>query len=471
VEGRYERCDVSDAEAFSALLAQLADAKEIVRGVVHGAGVQKSKVIGELADAAIKATVDTKLDPLFTMIDALDWSKVKLLSAFGSIAGLFGNAGQTDYGLANDLLAWLVTELGARYPHLKAQTVEWTAWTGTGMVTEEEAKRFAQGGLTPLDVPTGVRLYAEAVLGAAHSRVAVFNAAAPFTAARPIARFPLAARPVERLLTDGHGAVFDERLHPYIRQHLVQLEPVVPGTFVVELLAEASEGSGRVPTAIQFRRPLGVRGGAVAVEVAADGDLLYVVPKDRPALGGRALANLSFSSCRLSTAGAPPVDDFRVAKKDVAALLEEGAAGGAGFYGLLDAKFSGALKTGPVFRGIRATTERDGLFLASAWLTDDAMASIAVPGRFVFNPVLADMAVQAAAAWAMIRHDRMEIPFEIGALHVLGPTRDRRSIILCRAHELGPERTVVDLVVREPDGRPILAMDRLVLRTIEAVGG
>ena len=445
--------------------------------MVHGAGVQRSKIISELTDAAIAATVNTKLDPLFTMLDALDWSKVKLFSAFGSIAGLFGNAGQTDYGLANDLLAWLVTELGARYPHVKAQTVEWTAWTGTGMVTEEEAKRFAQGGLTPLDVPTGVRLYAEAVLGAACSRVAAFNAAAPFTAARPLSPFPLTARPQERLLADGDPAsgrppfaVFSARHHAYIRQHLVRLEPVVPGTFVVELLAEASTGTGRVPTEIQFRRPLSVRGGEAAVEVVADGDLLYVVPKDRPALGGKALANLSFSSCRLSAAGVPPADDFKVSKKDVAALLEEGAAGGAGFYGLLDAKFSGALKTGPVFRGIRATAEKDGLFLASAWLTDDAMASIAVPGRFVFNPVLADMAVQAAAAWAMIRHDEMEIPFEIGALHVLGPTRDRRSIIICRAHELSAARSVVDLVVREPDGRPILAMDRLVLRAIEAAG-
>ena len=265
--------------------------------------------------------------------------------------------------------------------------------------------------------------------------------------------------------------MFSERHHPYIRQHLVRLEPVVPGTFVVELLAEASAGTGRVPTAIQFRRPLAVRGGEVAVEVVADGDLMYVVPKDRPDLGGKALANLSFSSCRLSAAGAPPVDDFKVSKKDVAALFEEGAAGGAGFYGLLDAKFAGALKTGPVFRGIRATAEKDGLFLASAWLTDDAMASIAVPGRFVFNPVLADMAVQAAAAWAMIRHDEMEIPFEIGALHVLGSTRDRRSVVVCRAREMGPERTIVDLVVREPDGQPILAMDRLVLRTIRAAGG
>jgi NAD(P)-dependent dehydrogenase (short-subunit alcohol dehydrogenase family) len=476
VEGRYERCDVTDAKAFSALLAQLADAKEIVRGVVHGAGIQKSKLVTELADDAINATVATKLDPIFTMLDALDWSKVKLLSAFGSIAGLFGNAGQSDYGLANDLLAWLVAEIGARHPHVKAQTVEWTAWVGTGMVSEEEAKRFAQVGLQPLDVRTGVRLYAEATLGAAHQRVAAFNASAPFTSVRPIAEFPLAARPQERLLFDGPVggpplAVFSERHHPYIRQHLVRLEPVVPGTFVVELLAEATEGSGRTPTAIQFRRPLGVRAGEVAVEVVEDGDSAYVVPKDRPALAGRALANLAFASCRLEAGGAPPADDFKVSKKDVAALLEEGAAGGAGFYRLLDSKFSGALKTGPAFRGIRATAEKDGLFLASAWLTDDAMASIAVPGRFVFNPVLADMAVQAAAAWAMIRFDRMEIPFEIGALHVLGPTRDRRSIVVCRAHEMDAERTVVDLVVREPDGRPILAMDRLVLRTIEAAGG
>ena len=124
-----------------------------------------------------------------------------------------------------------------------------------------------------------------------------------------------------------------------------------------------------------------------------------------------------------------------------------------------------------MFRGIRATREKDGLFFASAMLTDDAVAAIAVPGAFAVNPVLADMAVQAAAAWAMLRFDVMEIPFEIGALHALGPTRDRRSVIICRAREMGAARTVVDLVVREPDGRPVLAMDGLVLKVIEAVGG
>jgi hypothetical protein len=389
---------------------------------------------------------------------------------------MFGNAGQTDYGLANDLLAWLVTEIGAAHPHVKAQTVEWTAWVGTGMVTEEEGKRFAQAGLTPLDVRTGVRLYAEAVLGAAQGRVATFNSGAPFASVRPISPFPVAARPRERLLEPAEPgrlprAIFSASRDVFVRQHLVRLEPVVPGTFVAELFAEASAGSGRVPGEVQFRRPLGVRGEGVAVEIVTDGDTLYAVPADRPELTGRALANLAFASCRLVPGGAPALDALKVAKKDLAAILGAGSAGGAGFYGLLDSKFSGALKTGPVFRGIRATAERGGLFLASAVLTDDAVASIAVPGRFAFNPVLADMAVQAAAAWAMLRFDEMEIPFEIGALHALGESRDRRSVVICRAHEMGAERAVVDLVVREPDGRPVLAMERLVLRAIQAAGG
>jgi hypothetical protein len=64
----------------------------------------------------------------------------------------------------------------------------------------------------------------------------------------------------------------------------------------------------------------------------------------------------------------------------------------------------------------------------------------------------------------------MEIPFEIGALHSLGETLDRRSVIICRAREMSAAKTVVDLVVREPDGRPVLAMDGLVLKLIEPVG-
>jgi hypothetical protein len=134
---------------------------------------------------------------------------------------------------------------------------------------------------------------------------------------------------------------------------------------------------------------------------------------------------------------------------------------------LLDQNFAHILRTGPVFRGIRATVEIDDLFLGAVTLTDDANALLEIPGQFVFNPVLADMAVQVVAVYAMQKHRVLAIPYELGSLHVGGPARGRSAIVVCRPHECTREATTVDLAVREPEGRLIFALDRLVLKTIE----
>ncbi len=76
------------------------------------------------------------------------------------------------------------------------------------------------------------------------------------------------------------------------------------------------------------------------------------------------------------------------------------------------------------------------------------------------------MAVQVAAAWAMQRHDTMEIPFEIGTLTAGEQSGERDAVVICRALEITDEQTVVDLAVRDLSGKLILAMDRLVLKTI-----
>ena len=470
IEARYEKCDVTDREAFGKLLRQIMS-EDVVRAVIHGSGVQKAKPVTELTDEAIAQTMDTKLTPVFTMMDELDWTTIKMFSGFGSIAGLFGNSGQTDYALANDMLAWIVTGLGAAHPGLHAQTIEWTAWVGTGMVSEEESKRFEQAGLTPVKVDEGVAFFMEGLTGSAHSRLAVFNKSAEFSEIRKIGEHPAAARPRVRLVDPADGdkgatANFSLERDVYISQHLVKMEPVVPGTFVTEIFAEAIDGEGVTPTDIQFRRPLQLRGDELEVEIIRKDDFMMLVPAQRPALGDKGLANLAYSTCRLVQCDLLDDEGLVISKKDFKSLREEGSSTGASFYNMLDSKFSGALKTGPVFRGLRAAMEKGDMFYSTVTITDEAAALLEVPGEFVFNPVLADMAVQVAAAWAMIRHDVMEIPFEIGALHVARDLSGRDAVVICRALEITAEQSVMDLAVRDLDGNLILGMERLVLKSI-----
>ncbi|MBN2715563.1 MAG: KR domain-containing protein, partial [Deltaproteobacteria bacterium] len=470
IDAVYEKCDVSSRGELSALIKRISR-NDTIAGIVHGSGVQKSAMILDLPQRSIDLTLKTKLTPMFTMIDEIDWSAVKLFSGFGSIAGLFGNAGQSDYALGNDMLAWMVKELVAEHPHIHAQTVEWTAWTGTGMVSEQEGKRFKDAGLIALTVETGVPLFMEGITGVADSRVAAFNASADF-AGRPFAAFPVAARPRTHLVnrnsvTDTDEVYFSLLTDTYINQHLVNMEPVIPGTFVTEIFAETLNGTGLIPADIHFRRPMQLRGDELTVEVVrTDDNQMMIVPRERPDLNAKALANLSYASCKLVTSAPVEGAKLKIAKKDLKQLQQLSLETSASFYSTLDEKFFKALKTGPVFRGVRATIEDGDMFYSTVTMTTQALAAMEQPGRFVFNPILADMAVQVAAAWAMIRCNAMEIPFEIGTLHVAGAINSEDAVVICKEIEITKAQSKMDVAVRNLDGSLIMTLNGLVLKTI-----
>ncbi len=465
IETRYAVCDVSNDGDFGAFVEKVSE-KEDIRGIVHGAGVQRSKLIGELQDDAVGLTLMTKVNPLLTLVDKLDWSKVRMLSCFGSITGMFGNAGQTDYALANSLLGWMTKCIGAAHPNVLAQTIDWTAWKGTGMVTDEEAKRFQEVGIIPVDVETGVSIFMIGLTETRHRQLAAFNASAEFVSGRPLSGHLVSAQSLACLTGDNGRARFSLARDVYLNQHLVELAPVVPGTFVSEIFAESVAGENLDLCNILFRRPLWVREEDFEVEVERSGDSLMVLPSKRPELTGPAVANLSFATCDVAKSKPGEGAKLEFSKADLKALTQASNNGGISFYTLLDETFSHALKTGPVFRGVQSVVERNGNFLGAVTLTDEALSVFELPGKLVFNPVLADMAVQIASAWAMEKKEVMAIPRTIGRLHVAGETRNRDAIVICRAKEISAEQITVDLAVRELDGRLIMTMDDLISRTI-----
>ena len=164
----------------------------------------------------------------------------------------------------------------------------------------------------------------------------------------------------------------------------------------------------------------------------------------------------------------------RVAQKDIPGfapeilkkLTDEAGKLKASFYTRLDETHSDSLITGPIFRGVKSTMEKDGIFYALLRLTDDAMRMFAVPGDFVIHPVMADMAIQAGAAWSMLRYSVMAIPYSIGELRVYKATETREAVAVCREIEISPEEAKMDIIVRETDGKVVFSMTETVLKTI-----
>ena len=76
---------------------------------------------------------------------------------FSSIAGRFGNGGQTDYSSANDLLCKIASSFRSTRPETRAIAIDWTAWGGIGMATRGSIPKVMEmAGIDMLPPEAGV---------------------------------------------------------------------------------------------------------------------------------------------------------------------------------------------------------------------------------------------------------------------------------------------------------------------------
>jgi hypothetical protein len=84
----------------------------------------------------------------------------------------------------------------------------------------------------------------------------------------------------------------------------------------------------------------------------------------------------------------------------------------------------------------------------------------------VIDPVMADMAVQAAAAWVMQVKNVMAVPYEFGLMQSHAPVSTKEAICILKLYQMDSDGATMDVAVREPSGRLLFTIDKLVLKTI-----
>ena len=72
---------------------------------------------------------------------------------FASVAGRFGNRGQSDYAAANEVLSKLAIHLDRRWPG-RVVSIAWGPWSTIGMVSELE-QHLGQRGLQMIPPEVG----------------------------------------------------------------------------------------------------------------------------------------------------------------------------------------------------------------------------------------------------------------------------------------------------------------------------
>ena len=181
--------------------------------------------------------------------------------AFSSVAGRFGNGGQTDYSAANDLLCKMHIQL----PHLPAATrgivIDWSAWGGIGMATRGSIPKMMElAGIDMVPPEAGIPVIRrELTAGGRSGEVLIAQRLGSLlnewdvtggldTAALATSSEVLAAQgPMVGKIT-GLGiysgltmeTTLDPKAQPFLYDHQIDGIPVLPGVMGIEAFAEAA---------------------------------------------------------------------------------------------------------------------------------------------------------------------------------------------------------------------------------------
>lgn len=163
-QATYIPLDAGDSAAVSATLADVQNMHGPITGWVHGAGVLADKLVMDKTEAELRRVFAPKVDGLMNILAAVDIAQLRHIAFFSSAAAFFGNKGQSDYAMANALLASAGRSLAQALPSARVKVFHWGPWAG-GMVDGALASHFEAQGIPLIPVDEGARIFADALLG------------------------------------------------------------------------------------------------------------------------------------------------------------------------------------------------------------------------------------------------------------------------------------------------------------------
>ncbi len=160
---QYFPCDLADRSAVRQTVVAASEAFGPVTGLVHGAGVLADRLMAEKTREEFDRVFSTKVTGLAHLLDALDLDALTHIALFSSAATAFGNAGQADYAIANEVLNRVAWAVKAAAPGKCVKSFNWGPWDG-GMVDETLARQFRARGVSLISRAAGAGVFADQML-------------------------------------------------------------------------------------------------------------------------------------------------------------------------------------------------------------------------------------------------------------------------------------------------------------------
>ncbi|MBD3192858.1 MAG: SDR family NAD(P)-dependent oxidoreductase [Candidatus Heimdallarchaeota archaeon] len=152
---QYHSQDVTEIAGLKKLVKKIGP----INGIIHGAGIDRSKLLMDKSLEEFELIFDVKVKGAEALLLATKDNTLDFFMTFSSVSGRFGNRGQVDYSAANDALNKFHGPIKAIHPNCVVKIVGWSAWEEIGMASKGSVKTLLKaGGITFIPVQEGVSL-------------------------------------------------------------------------------------------------------------------------------------------------------------------------------------------------------------------------------------------------------------------------------------------------------------------------
>ena len=263
-DARYLTCDVQDSDALNAALESVRRDWGPITGIVHGAGVLNDKLITEKTEDQFNLVFNTKVDGLRSLLSATKEDPINMICLFSSVAARFGNLGQCDYAMGNEILNKVANfEAYRRDGKCIVKSINWGPWDG-GMVSPLLKDHFAKMGIPLIPLSEGACRLVEEIQEGSQQAVEVIIGPTP----PPQGGFSGTAEHQ----TCNLSLIVNDSDYPFIDSHRIKDVPVVPVAMVLEWFSRAAQ-SCRPDLDFAMCKNLQVLKGIQLNDFATTGDL------------------------------------------------------------------------------------------------------------------------------------------------------------------------------------------------------
>ncbi len=227
----YISADITDVVVLQEKLTATVERFGSITGIIHGAGVLADKLIEKKTEQDFESVYSTKINGLQSMLACVNDSQLDHLVLFSSAAGFYGNIGQSDYAMANEILNKFAHDFKRQHPACHVVSFNWGPWDG-GMVTPELKQLFAQRNIEVIPIEVGTQMVVDNLRTLVPEAVQVL-VGSPFIT--PIGELEpeLQTYRIRRKLTLA--------ANPFLHDHVIGGHPVLPVTCATAWIANVCE--------------------------------------------------------------------------------------------------------------------------------------------------------------------------------------------------------------------------------------